>query len=107
MHRYGQIINLKPERVEKYKRLHAEVWTDVIKAIAKSNIKNYSIYLKNDILFAYFEYHRTQFEKDMAEMAANPVIQKWWGVCKPCQQPIETRQEGECWANMEEIFHQD
>ena len=75
MHRYGQIINLKPERVEEYKKLHAEVWTDVIKAIAKSNIKNYSIYLKNDILFAYFEYHRTQFEKDMAEMAANPVIQ--------------------------------
>ena len=107
MHRYGQIINLKPERVEEYKKLHAEVWTDVTKVIAKSNIKNYSIYLKDDILFAYFEYHGTQFEKDIAEMAADPTTQKWWDVCKPCQQPIETREEGEWWANMEEVFHQD
>jgi L-rhamnose mutarotase len=107
MQRYGQIINLKPERVEEYKKLHAEVWPDVTKAIAKSNLKNYSIYLKDEILFAYFEYHGNQFEKDMAEMAANPIIQKWWGVCKPCMLPVENRQEGEWWANMEEIFHQD
>ncbi len=107
MHRYGQIINLKPEKVEEYKKLHAEVWKDVTKAIAKSNIKNYSIYLKDDILFAYFEYHGTQFEKDMAEMAVNPIVKKWWDVCKQCMLPIETRQEGEWWADMEEIFHQD
>jgi len=36
MHRYGQIINLEPERVEEYKKFHEEVWTDVTKAIAKS-----------------------------------------------------------------------
>ena len=107
MRRYGQIINLKPDRIDEYKRLHAEVWTDVSKAIAKSNIKNYSIYLKDEILFAYFEYHGNQFEKDMAEMAANTIIQKWWDVCKPCMLPVESRQEGEWWANMEEIFHQD
>jgi len=107
MQRYGQIINLKSERVEEYKKLHAEVWADVTKAIAKSNIKNYSIYLKDEILFAYFEYHGNQFEKDMAEMAVNPIIQKWWDVCKPCMLPIETRYEGEWWANMEEIFHQN
>jgi len=107
MQRYGQIIKLKPERVEEYKKLHAEVWEGVTTAIAKSNIKNYSIYLKDEILFAYFEYHGSQFEKDMAEMADNPVIQKWWGVCKPCMIPVENREEGEWWANMEEIFHQD
>ena len=38
MQRYGQIIKLKPERVEEYKKLHAEVWPDVTKAIAKSNL---------------------------------------------------------------------
>jgi L-rhamnose mutarotase len=25
----------------------------------------------------------------------------------PCQIPLETRAEGEWWASMEEIFHQD
>ncbi|MCK5729725.1 MAG: L-rhamnose mutarotase [Draconibacterium sp.] len=107
MHRYGQIINLKPERVEEYKKLHAKVWTDVTKAIAKSNIKNYSIYLKDETLFSYFEYVGNSYEADMEEMAANPVVQKWWDICKPCMLPIETHEEGEWWANMEEIFHQD
>jgi L-rhamnose mutarotase len=107
MKRFGQIINLKKDSIEEYKQLHTEVWADVTKAIAKSNIKNYSIYLKDETLFAYFEYHGTQFEKDMEKMASKPIIEKWWDVCKPCMLPIAKREEGEWWANMEEIFHQD
>ncbi|MCK5527758.1 MAG: L-rhamnose mutarotase, partial [Candidatus Latescibacteria bacterium] len=33
--------------------------------------------------------------------------QKWWDVCKPCMEPLETRAEGEWWAEMEEVFHTD
>ena len=107
MRRFGMIIKLKPHRIEEYKELHAAVWQQVAKAISKSNIKNYSIYLKDETLFSYFEYVGNSYEADMKEMAANPIIQKWWGVCKPCMLPIETRKEGEWWANMEEVFHQD
>ena len=45
------------------------------------------------------------FEADMAKMAADPTTQEWWAVCKPCQVPVETRAEGEWWADMEEVFH--
>jgi L-rhamnose mutarotase len=107
MKRYGQIIKLKPGRIKEYVGLHAKVWPDVTKAIKKSNIKNYSIYLKDDTLFAYFEYVGINFKTDMEEMADNPIIQKWWNVCKPCMIPVKTCKEGEWWANMEEIFHQD
>lgn len=107
MKRFGQIIKLRPERIKEYTELHASVWPDVAEAITKSNIQNYSIYLKEETLFAYLEYVGDDFEADMKEMADNPIIQKWWGVCKPCMLPIETREEGEWWANMEEIFHQD
>lgn len=107
MRRFGMIIKLKPHRIEDYKKLHADVWPEVTKVISKSNIKNYSIYLKDETLFSYFEYVGNSYETDMEEMAANLVIQKWWDVCKPCMLPIETREEGEWWANMEEVFHQD
>ncbi len=107
MQRFGQIIKLKPDRIGEYVELHAAVWPAVAKAITKSNIKNYSIYLKDETLFAYFEYVGSDFDADMAEMAADPVIQKWWDVCKPCMLPVENREEGEWWADMEEIFHQD
>jgi L-rhamnose mutarotase len=56
-------------------------------------------------LFSYFEYDGNSYEADMARMAADPETQRWWDVCKPCQQPLETRAPGEWWANMEEVFH--
>jgi L-rhamnose mutarotase len=107
MRRFGQIIKLKPERIGEYVELHAAVWPAVAKAITRSHIKNYSIYLRDETLFGYFEYVGSDFDADMAEMAANPGIQKWWDVCKPCMLPVENREEGEWWADMEEIFHQD
>jgi L-rhamnose mutarotase len=107
MRRYGMAIKVKPGKIEEYKRLHATVWPDVLKMISDCNIRNYSIYLKDDYLFSYFEYMGNDFDADMAKMAADPVTQKWWDVCKPCQSPLESRDEGEWWANMEEVFHVD
>ena len=107
MKRYGQIIGVKPEHFEEYKKYHAAVWPDVLKMITDCNIRNYSIYHKDYQLFAYFEYVGTDFAVDMAKMAADPTTQKWWSVMEPMQQPVATRQSGEWWANMEEVFHLD
>ena len=107
MKRYGQIIGVKPEHFEEYKKYHAAVWPEVLKMITLCNIRNYSIFHKDNQLFAYFEYHGTDFAADMAKMAADPTTQKWWSVMDPMQQPVSTRQEGEWWANMEEVFHLD
>ena len=105
MKRYGMVIGINQEKIEEYKKLHAAVWPDVLKKITECNIRNYSIYLKDHTLFSYFEYIGTDFNGDMAKMAADPTTQKWWDVCKPCQKPLETRAEGEWWSNMEEVFH--
>jgi L-rhamnose mutarotase len=107
MKRYGMVIRLKPERLEEYKRLHAAVWPEVLRKITECNIRNYSIYHKDDLLFSYFEYVGKDFDGDMAKMAADPITQKWWDVCKPCHDPLPTRGEGEWWANMDEVFHCD
>ena len=112
MKRYGTVIGLAPEKVEEYKRLHAEVWPDVLAMIRECNIRNYSIYLRTlddgrPYLFSYFEYTGGDFESDMAKMAADPTTQQWWSYCMPCQRPLEHRAEGEWWAGMEEVFHMD
>jgi L-rhamnose mutarotase len=107
MKRYGQIIGVKPEHFEEYKKYHAAVWPDVLKMITDCNIRNYSIFHKDNQLFAYFEYVGDDFAADMAKMAADSTTQKWWSVMEPRQQPVETRQPGEWWANMEEVFHLD
>jgi L-rhamnose mutarotase len=58
--------------------------------ISVCNIRNYTIYLKDNMLFSYFEYTGKDFDADMSKMAADPTTQKWWDVCKPCQQLIGT-----------------
>jgi L-rhamnose mutarotase len=107
MKRYGSVIGVRPEKLAEYRKLHAAVWPEVLKTIRDCNIKNYSIYYHNGLLFSYFEYTGTDYEGDMAKMAADPVTQKWWDVCKPCQKPLESRKEGEWWADAEEVFHTD
>ena len=112
MGRYGSVIELREDKIDEYKRLHAEVWPGVLAMIAECNIHNYSIYLRRlpdgkHYLFSYFEYTGTNFEVDMARMAADPTTQKWWDVCKPCHVPLPDRGEGQWWADMEEVFHCD
>ena len=107
MKRYGSVIRIRPEKLEEYKRLHAEVWPGVRKMIAECGLRNYSIYYNDGYLFSYYEYVGDDYEADMAKMAADPETQRWWAVCEPCQEPLETRAEGEWWASMEEVFHQD
>ncbi|MEW5818077.1 MAG: L-rhamnose mutarotase [Spirochaetota bacterium] len=107
MTRYGQVIRLRPGRYEEYKRYHAEVWPEIKAKITECNIRNYSIFYKDDYLFAYFEYVGSNFDKDMAKMAADPRTQDWWSIMKPMQAPVPTRAEGEWWANMDLAFHMD
>ncbi len=107
MKRFGQIIGVKPEHFEKYKKYHAAVWPEVLNVITECNIRNYSIFHKDGLLFAYMEYTGDDFDADMKKMAANPKTQEWWSIMGPMQQPFENRKDGEWWANMEEVFHVD
>ena len=105
MKRFGMVCGIKPDRMAEYKKLHAAVWPDVLDMIKKCNLQNYSIFLKDELLFSYFEYTGDNFKGDMEKMGQDPVTQRWWAVCKPCMIPLESRNEGEWWAEMEEIFH--
>ena len=107
MKRYGSMIRLRPEKYDEYKRLHAAAWPEILAKITECGIRNYSIYHKDGFLFSYFEYVGNDYDADMALIAADPRTQEWWAVCKPCQEPLESRKPGEWWADMEELFHHD
>ena len=105
MKRFGQVIGVRPEHFEEYKKYHSAVWPEVLAMIKKCNIQNYTIFYKDNMLYAYFEYTGNNFEADMARMAADSKTQEWWSVMEPMQDPVSTRKPGEWWANMEEVFH--
>ena len=109
MQRMGMMIGLNDDKVAEYKRLHAAVWPEILALISSCNIRNYTIFLREpeNILFGTWEYHGTDFDADMARMAADLKNKEWWAVCMPCQVPLATRAPGECWAMMDEVFHLD
>ena len=107
MKRYGALLKVKPEAIEEYKVYHQAVWPEVLAIITASNIRNYSIFLRDGLLFAYYEHHGTDFAADMAKMAAEPKMQEWWSIMMPMQQPIDTAAPGDWWTLMEEVFHVD
>ncbi len=87
MKRMGMCNRLRPEKAEEYKRLHADAWPGVLARISASNIRNYSIFLREPemLLFSYWEYHGTDFAADSAKIAADPITRDWWSFTDPAR----------------------
>src|ERR1700731_2455915 len=100
MKRFGMLIKLKPGCEDTYRDYHANVWPEVLDKIRECNIRNYSIYFKDGLLFSYFEYHGGDLKNDLSKMAAHAKTQEWWAVMEPIQEPLPTRKQGEGWAEM-------
>jgi len=109
MQRMGMVIGIDPASIPEYKRLHADVWPTVLERLRRSNITNYSIFLKEpeNLMFSYWEYLGNDFGSDSEAIATDPATQDWWKICGPMQQPLDSRKPGEWWAIMEEVFHLD
>jgi L-rhamnose mutarotase len=109
MQRMGMVIGIKAEKIAEYKELHAVAWPAVLKRIRDSNIRNYTIFLREpeNLLFGYLEYVGSDYAADMAAIAADPETQRWWTFTDPCQTALESRKAGEHWALMEPVFHTD
>lgn len=102
---FGQLGRLKKDKIEEYTRLHANPWPEVLHTIHKCNLRNYSIFLHGDLVFAYFEYIGSDYERDMADMAQDEATQKWWTFTKPCFVPYSMNSESEFYADMKQIFY--
>lgn len=106
--RIGAVVGLRPDAVDAYCRLHADPWPEVVAANRDAGRTNYSIFLlrEKSLLFSYYEYRGEDRAADAARLAANPVMQDWWRLCRPPQLPIVTTNGARRWADMELIFHQ-
>lgn len=105
--RYGWVIQVKAEKLEEYKALHANPWPEIDSMLKVCNIQNYSIYYRDGLLFSYLEYTGDDFEADMALMATDSMTNVWWALTDPCQEPVESAKEGVWWADLEEVYHLD
>ncbi|HEY2984041.1 MAG TPA: L-rhamnose mutarotase [Jatrophihabitantaceae bacterium] len=107
MQRIASVIRLRPEKEAEYRALHSAVWPSVLATLRAANVTNYSIFLRDGLLFSYLEYTGDDYAADISRIAADPETQRWWTLTDPCQQPLDTAAEGERWTPAEEVFHAD
>jgi L-rhamnose mutarotase len=107
--RMGMVISVRPEKLEEYKRLHAEPWPEMDQALSDANIRNYSIYLREPemLLFGYWEYTGTDYAADMRVLGEKSITKRWLALTDPCQAPLKSATEGEWWSMLPEIYHLD
>jgi L-rhamnose mutarotase len=76
MQRICFVLQVKPERVDEYRKRHTSVWPEMRKALRETGWDNYSLFLRNDgLLVGYLE--TDSFEGARAGMAALEVNERW------------------------------
>src|SRR2546423_1210230 len=75
MARAAFVLRIKPERVDEYVREHAAVWPEMRAAISAAGIRNYSIFLHENLAFGYLECD--DFDRAWEYLAAQEVNARW------------------------------
>lgn len=107
MQRIASVVMLPPENAEEYENLHRAAWPGVLETLTRHHMTNYSIFRHGDVLVSYLEYLGDDLARDTAAIAADPITQQWWDVCKPLMRPYPERSPEDWWMPLPEIFHHD
>src|ERR1700678_3112704 len=76
MQRICFVLQVKPDRIEEYRRRHNEVWPEMKSALRETGWNNYPLFLRPDgLLVGYLE--TEDFERARAGMAAREVNDRW------------------------------
>jgi L-rhamnose mutarotase len=105
--RLGAVIRLRPEHQEAYVRLHRAVPSAVTRRLHEAQVGNYSIFLRDGLLFSVLDYSGDDYAGDMATLAQDEATRRWWELTDPCQQPLDTISPGQWWAPATEVFRLD
>jgi L-rhamnose mutarotase len=76
MKRICFVLQVKPDRLDEYKRRHGAVWPTMLSALRETGWNNYSLFLRDDgLLVGYLE--TEDFERARAGMASREVNDRW------------------------------
>lgn len=110
MKRYCLTLDLKndPTVIEEYKKIHQNVWPDILERIKTDGITAMDIYNTGNRLFMIMEVRDDfSFEKKAASDAADPRVQEWENFMWTFQQQLPWAKSGEKWVMMDKIFELD
>jgi L-rhamnose mutarotase len=97
--------SVQPGLIEEYKRRHAAVWPDMLRALKDAGWNNYSLFLAPDgLLIGYLECD--DFDDARARMAVTEVNSRWQAEMALLFEDSEQRPD-EGFQILEEVFNLD
>ena len=102
MKRVITYAQLKPEKIEDYIKLHEKPWPELLEMLSSFNITNYSISIRGNELYTYYEYVGEDYDADMEKMNNSDIMQKWWVYSKPC---FLYHEQGKYYEDLQEVFY--
>jgi L-rhamnose mutarotase len=102
MQRFARVSKLLPGAVTEYDRQHAEVWPDVIAAIDRAGIRNYTLFRHETWLFSYFELpEEVAVQERLAILEQSETCRRWEARMRTLRDPAFDHD----WIAMREVFH--
>ena len=103
MPRYCFQLHVKPERIAEYRERHAAVWPEMLRALADTGWRNYSLFLRPDgLLIGYVE--SDDLVAAQAAMDTTDVNARWQAEMGPFFEALDVPPD-QGLELLEEVFH--
>ena len=104
MPRYCLLGHVDPAHLEEYRRRHAAVWPDLLRALAEAGWRNYSLFLRDDgLLIGYAE--ADDLEVAQAKVAQTEVNTRWQREMSTLFGLADGNAPDNSWQLIPEVFH--
>lgn len=107
MHRVAFKLKVKQDKLEEYKKVHQEVWEEMLEALREAGWHNYSLFVaESGLLFGYFETPH-DFETARKLMAEKEVNTRWQEEMAPFFESSSDigQHADEMMVELDEVFH--
>jgi L-rhamnose mutarotase len=97
-------LQVRPDRIDEYRKRHASVWPDMLAALHETGWHNYSLFLRADgLLIGYFE--TPDLTAAQAGMQAADVNARWQAEMAEFFVELDGRAPDEGFLVLDEVFH--
>lgn len=97
-------LQVRPSRLEEYRRRHAAVWPEMLRALEATGWHNYSLFLRDDgLLIGYLE--TPSIEQAKAGMARTEVNARWQSEMAPFFVDLDGAAPDTGFLRLDEVFH--
>jgi len=98
-------LQVKPDRIDEYRRRHAAVWPDMLEALHEAGWHNYSLFLRADGLLVGYVEIATSIAEAQAAMATTEVNARWQAEMGELFVDLDGAAPDTGFLRLEEVFH--